>query len=481
MHLVLSTPELLLAIFEWIPVDQLLAIALVNQTWSEWALDLKWKTAWVPFKALVSILGTLQPIRFNKHLLYTLGPIVSTASALFYRRSRAVTRLTFRNGFGLESSSLERVKELSLQQGAIFSDRLAHVYIMLEEQTTDTGHLILAPSLRDIAIEFGWPRPPPPTTITFTNSLLSVAAGNLHSIATVFEWPHDADNQDENAESYVASPLWEALTSAPGLRHVYLLGHSPNDYASLSVPRFPRNRTFSAMDLESLTLVGVRSSIPTSIALSIAATHMPNLLRFETPDTCMGTQEASIILRHLRSTSLRLEALTLCLEQNLEETILEDCLSFERLRSLSLTCKGANSVTEAEWSRITRSSPALSTLRTFSLKQSSRHSWEVPLNVSSLFTFCRATELESLTLSLNAMAFSSSVYLGRHPFHSLRHLSLVVHIPESVCDQFAWFIASMCPNVQSLHVMGVTWNGQIIRGLTQMVWGRISDQGARAP
>lgn len=72
MHPVLSTPELLLAIFEWIPVDQLLAIALVNQTWSEWALDLKWKTAWVPFKALVSILGTLQPIRFNKHLVRSL-------------------------------------------------------------------------------------------------------------------------------------------------------------------------------------------------------------------------------------------------------------------------------------------------------------------------------------------------------------------------------------------------------------------------
>lgn len=65
MHPVLSTAELLLAVFQWIPGDQLLAVALVNRSWSEWALDLKWRTGWVPFKALVSLLGTLDLIRLN--------------------------------------------------------------------------------------------------------------------------------------------------------------------------------------------------------------------------------------------------------------------------------------------------------------------------------------------------------------------------------------------------------------------------------
>ncbi|KAG8917104.1 hypothetical protein FRC00_014033, partial [Tulasnella sp. 408] len=68
MHPVLSTPELLLDIFQWVPIDQLLPVALVNQTWSEWALDLKWRTAWVPLEALVSILGALGTIRLNNHL-----------------------------------------------------------------------------------------------------------------------------------------------------------------------------------------------------------------------------------------------------------------------------------------------------------------------------------------------------------------------------------------------------------------------------
>ncbi|KAG8895095.1 hypothetical protein FRC01_012569, partial [Tulasnella sp. 417] len=52
MHLVLSTPELLLAIFEWVPVDQLQVVALVNRRWCEWALELKWRTKWVSFKTL---------------------------------------------------------------------------------------------------------------------------------------------------------------------------------------------------------------------------------------------------------------------------------------------------------------------------------------------------------------------------------------------------------------------------------------------
>ncbi|KIO22411.1 hypothetical protein M407DRAFT_28058 [Tulasnella calospora MUT 4182] len=478
MHPVLSTPELLLDIFQWVPVDQMLAVALVNQTWSEWALDLKWRTAWVPLKALVSILGSLDTITLNKHLLYTLGPVIPSALARFYHRSRAVTRLTFQNRFGLEPSSLERIEELSRRQGPIFSDRLAQVYILLEEHTKDTAHLLLAPSLRDVEIRFGWPRPPPTTAISFTNSLISVAAEHLYSITTVVEWPKDTDLTGGGAGSYVASPLWETLTAAPGLRHLYLIGYPVNNFGSLPAKRFSPNHTFSSISLENLTLVGIGRSIPTSLALSIAATHMPNLLRLETPETCLGTQDAVIILQHLKSTALQLEVLTLCLEQDLEDSILRDCLSFRNLRNLSLTCKGNNNLTETEWSRIMRSSPALPTLQTFSLKQSSRNSWEVPLTVSSLFALAsRAPDLESLTLPLNANKFGSTVFLSRpRSFYSLRHLSLVVYIPESACNQFAHLIASMCPNAQELHVVGVTWNGQIMKGLTQMVLNHMSAQ-----
>ncbi|KAG9046912.1 hypothetical protein FS837_003417 [Tulasnella sp. UAMH 9824] len=475
MHPVLSTPELLLDIFQWVPVDQLLPVALVNHTWSEWALDLKWRTAWVPLKALVSILGALDTIRLNKHLLYTLGPITPDAAARFDQRSRAVTRLTFQNRFGLEPSSLERVQELLRQQGPLFLDRLTHVYILLEEHTKDTAHLLLAPSLRDVEIRFGWPRPPPTTAISFTNSLISVAAQHLCSITTVVEWPKDADLANSDG-SDVASPLWETLTAAPSLRHLYLLGYPIN--GPLPAKWFLPSHTFSSTSLESITLVGIGRNIPTSLALSIAATRMPNLLRFETPETCVRTQDAILLLRHLKSTSLQLEVLTLCLEEDLEDTIMRDCLSFRNLKNLSLTCKGNNNLTETEWSRIMRSSPALPTLQTFSLKQSSRHSWEVPLTVSSFFALAgRASNLESLTLPLNASKYGSTIFLSRpRSFYSLTHLSLVVHIHESACNQFAHLIASMCPKAQELHVVGVTWNGQLMKGLTQMVWDHLSAQ-----
>ncbi|KAG8889801.1 hypothetical protein FRC00_014408, partial [Tulasnella sp. 408] len=410
--------------------------------------------------------------------LYTLGPVTPDAAARFDQRSRAVTKLTFQNRFGLEPSSLERVQELFRRQGPRFLDRLTHVYILLEEHTKDTAHLLLAPSLRDVEIRFGWPRPPPTTAISFTNSLISVAAQHLYSITTVVEWPKDADLASSDAGSYVASPLWETLTAAPSLRHIYLLGYPINNSGSLPMKRFPSNHTFSSISLQSITLVGIGRNIPASLALSIAATRMPNLLRFETPETCMPTQDATILLRRLKSTSLQLEVLTLCLEHDLEDSVLRDCLSFRNLRNLSITCKGSNNLTETEWSRIMRSSPALPTLQTFSLKQSSRHSWEVPLTVSSLFALAgRASNLESLTLPLNATKFGSTAFLSRpRSFYSLRQLSLVVYIPESACNQFAHLIASMCPKAQELHVVGVTWNGQIMKGLTQMVWDHLSAQ-----
>ncbi|KAG8895475.1 hypothetical protein FRC01_012343 [Tulasnella sp. 417] len=314
--------------------------------------------------------------------------------------------------------------------------------------------------------------------MSFANSLISVAAEHLDSITTVVEWPKDSDLASADEGSYVASPLWETLTAVPNLHHLYLIGHPVNNPVPLPVKRFSFNHTFSSISLESLTLVGIGRSIPTSLALSVAATYMPNLLRLETPKTCVGTQDAVIMLRHLKSTSLKLEVLTLSLEQDLEDSILQDCLSFKSLRNLSLTCKGNNNLTEAEWSRIMRSSPSLPTLQTFSLKQSSRHSWDVPLTVSSLFALAsRTPHLESLTLALNATKFGSTVFLSRpRSFHSLRQLSLVVYIPESACNQFTHLIASMCPKVQELHVVGVTWNGQIMKGLTQMVWDHVSAQ-----
>ncbi|KAG9019150.1 hypothetical protein FRB90_005987 [Tulasnella sp. 427] len=453
-------------------------MALVNRAWSEWALDLKWRTSWVPLKSLVSLLGSMEKVRLGKVPLFTLDPIEAEASAKFLRRSRAVTRVTFHNGFGLEPSSVDRVQDLIHQHGSIFSNRLTHARILLEIDTVDTARLVLAPSLRDIDIKFGWPRPPHETIISFTKSIFSTAAENLRSVATLVEWTKQEEVDVERVESFVVPPIWEALTSIPNLRHVYFQGCPLNNSAPVPGKRLLRGHTLPPMALETLGILGIGRKIPATTALAIAATPMPNLLRFETPETCLGTPEATLILTHLRTNSPRLEILTLCLEQDLDSTVLWNCLSFVDLRQLLLTCKGANRVTEADWSRIMMISPALPNLRELTLKQSSRNSWEVPFTVSSFIGFAnRASNLESLTLPLNAMKFGSTPFLGQpRQLRNLQRLFLVVYIPESACGRFAQLVSSMCPNLQDLNVVGISWNGQVMKGLTQMVWDRIRNQ-----
>lgn len=198
---------------------------------------------------------------------------------------------------------------------------------------------------------------------------------------------------------------------------------------------------------------------------------MPNLRSLEIAEGPMGNADANSLLHHLLTSSPSLEVLALVFQQDLNTVLLRQCLAFGQLHSLSLAWRTNNNVTDADFGRIISSSPAVPTLRLLRLKHPSQGMWMVPLTVASFFSLATyVPHLESLTLSLNAVSFNSKVIRSRPPpFHFMRHLSVTVHLPQPTSDSFARFIASMCPDLQSIDIVGVAPNSEVFVGLTELV------------